>query len=530
MNRQTRLLLLLALAVPMLVMGQERWRYSYGMAGTEDAGEISCGLGGNIYVAAKCMNATNTWDFTVISLDPEGNQRWVYRYDGPMERWDDATCITCSPDGYIYAAGYSEDTVNLYDITVVCLDTNGVEQWVYRRDWKNDFDRAMDIIRGSDGNLYVTGSVQDRTSTGIDLPVISLDPDGNERWMYVYSESGNGVENASELHEGPDGNIYVAGVTTPSTSDLTVISLTPDSGHQRWIYQYNGPGNYHDRAQTLTSDSAGNIYAAGMSWGEGPVRYDIVIIGLNDRGIERWVYRQSGPKDDVIEDILLGPDGNLYAAGYVTEKPDLPVRMFEVMSIDTAGTELWVYKDFEGGCYDLAYGQDDNLYAAGYTTYPNFTKYTALSLDPAGNGRWIYRYAGQGAVNSARSIVCPPDGYVYSTGYENGILTGMDVAVISLTTAVGVEPGREPRDAEPVRAPTFFTDRIFLNFEAESSSPVSFCLYALDGSRVLSRTFDRAGTELVVRDPGLAELPAGVYLGTVSVPGRPICDLKLVKQ
>ncbi|UCG43752.1 MAG: hypothetical protein JSU73_03820, partial [candidate division WOR-3 bacterium] len=201
MNRHTRPLLL-ALVVPMLALGQELWRYSYGMTGTEDAGGIACGLDGNIYVAARCMNATSTWDFTVISLDPEGNERWVYRYDGPMGRWDEATCITCSPDGYIYAAGYSEDSATIYDITVVCLDTSMTEHWVYRYDWRADYDRAADIILGNDGNLYVTGSVQDRDSTGIDLPVISLDPDGNERWVYIYSEAGNGVENGSKLHQG----------------------------------------------------------------------------------------------------------------------------------------------------------------------------------------------------------------------------------------------------------------------------------------------------------------------------------------
>jgi hypothetical protein len=526
MNRQTRLLLL-ALALPILVMGQERWRYSYGMAGTEDAGGISCGLGGNIYVAGKCMNETSTWDFTVISLDADGNERWVYRYDGPMGRWDEATCITCSPDGYIYAAGYSEDTVNIYDITVVCLDTSGTEQWVYRRDWKNDYDRAVDIIRGSDGNLYVTGSVQDRTTTGIDLPVISLDPDGHERWMYVYSETGNGPEYAEEIHQGPDGNIYVAGTTEPNSWDFTVISLTPDSGRQRWIYQYDGPANYHDRAKTLTSDSAGNIYVAGESW-VGEDRYDILIVSLTDQGLERWGYTQSGPKDDAITDILLGPDNNVYAAGYLTDYT--LDRTFEVVCLDTSGHQYWEYNDFYGGVYDLAYGRDNNLYAAGYTTYPTFTKYTVLSLDPAGNGRWVYRYQGQGGVNSAHEIVCPLDGNVYSAGYENGLLTGMDVAVISLATTVGIEDGKEALGAESVRAPTFFRDKIVLNLGAKSSGPVSFALYALDGSMVSSRKFDRAGTELVVVDPGLARLPAGVYFASVSVPGRPVSSLKLVRR
>jgi len=59
---------------------------------------------------------------------------------------------------------------------------------------------------------------------------------------------------------------------------------------------------------------------------------------------------------------------------------------------------------------------------------------------------------------------------------------------------------------------------------------VGFRLYAQDGAKVSEQKFDRAGTKLVVRDPGLARLPAGVYFASVSVPGRPVSCLKLVRQ
>ncbi len=439
MIRFTRLLPFV-LGLTALVPGQELWRYTYGAPGTENTGEIAYGTDGNIYVAASCMDTTNSWDFTVISLDTEGDERWVYRYNGPMQRTDEARSIACGPDGYIYAAGYSEDSTTLYDITVVCLDTSGTEHWVYRYDWRNDYDEADDIIYGGDGNLYVTGRVQDRYSSGMDLSVISLDTAGNERWVYRFGDPDSEPDNGCELGWGPDGNLYVVGMTSPLTWDFTVISLTPDSAHERWVYRYNGPGNYHDGARTLTFDPDGNVYAAGGSWGHDTLRYDIVIIGLTDSGTERWVYRQAGPKDDFIEHIMWGPDQQLYAAGYVTEDTGsgYVCRMFEVLSLDTAGTERWTYREFPGGSYSIACGTDQKLYATGYTAHYAYTEFTVVSTDLSGTERWVYRSPRQGDVNSGGSIVAGAGGNIYTAGYVFGHTTGLDVGIIGLSPTVGL--------------------------------------------------------------------------------------------
>ncbi|UCG43915.1 MAG: hypothetical protein JSU73_04690 [candidate division WOR-3 bacterium] len=474
-------LLPLVLGLPLLVIGQELWRYTYGAPGTDNAGEIAYGPDGNIYVAASCLDTSSrTWDFTVISLDTEGDERWVYRYDGPMQRTDEARGIVCGSDGYIYAAGYSEDSMTLYDITVVCLDTSGTERWVYRYDWRDDHDEAYDIIYGGDGNLYVTGWVQDRNTSGMDLSVISLDTAGNERWVYRFGDQDSQPDHGLELGWGPDGNLYVVGMTSPLTWDFTVISLTPDSARERWIYRYNGPGDYHDGARTLTFDPDGNVYAAGESWGGDTLWYDIVVIGLTDSGTERWVYRQAGPKDDVIEHIMWGPDQQLYAAGYIThDTGGSVVRDFEILSLDTAGTERWTYREFYGSSYDIACGTDQNLYATGLTTHHTYTEFTVVSTDLSGNERWVCRCPRAGDVNSGRAIVAGTDGNIYTAGYMFGLSTQLDVAVVGLSPTVGLR-GRagKPRSGR-MMMPTLVRGALRL----PGIEPASF--FDISGRRVM---------------------------------------------
>jgi hypothetical protein len=116
---------------------------------------------------------------------------------------------------------------------------------------------------------------------------------------------------------GLDGNLYVAGISQGDAGpfDFTVASLT-DSGVERWVYRYNGPGNSEDQARSIVVGSDGNLHAAGDSRGIG-TDGDFTVVSLTDSGVERWVYRHdgSGSGFDLAYSVVEGSDGNLYAAG-----------------------------------------------------------------------------------------------------------------------------------------------------------------------------------------------------------------------
>lgn len=260
-----------------------------------------------------------------------------------------------------------------------------------------------------------------------------------ERWVYQFDGGVNGNDEAKAIIQGTDGNIYATGYghILGNGGDVVVISLTPAAGGERWVYTYNGPGDSMDVALGVACDQNGNLYVAGSSYSN---NNDLLIVSLTSDGVERWVYQYNGTGngDDIANSIAVGLDGNVYAAGvsYGTGTGD----DFVIVSVDTAGNERWVYTyDWTGGgdgAYALVYGADHNLYAAGYSYhFISWYVFTVVSIDSAGAERWIFRTQGTGVVDEAvQSIVYGLDGNIYAAGYSYLL----DFTVVSLDTA-GIE-------------------------------------------------------------------------------------------
>ena len=267
--------------------GDFNWIFTYNGPGNgyDDAASIVCGADGNIYAAGQSGGVATNADLTVISLTPAGDTNWVYRYNGPANDDDIASSIICGPDSNLYVCGLSTSSTQT-DLTVISLTPSGQELWVYRYNGPlNTDDGAAAICYDSDGNLYITGQI-DLIGTNSDLIVISLDPLGNERWVYSYDGPGTFWNWGKSIVYGADGNIYVAGATSGSSTymDFTVISLTT-AGDTNWLYTYNALGNSGDFANRVVYGLDGVIYAAGKSEGSGTYD-DFIVISLNPTGIE----------------------------------------------------------------------------------------------------------------------------------------------------------------------------------------------------------------------------------------------------
>ena len=300
--------------------GDERWVYRYnGTANyVDNAFSIAYGLDGNIYAAGFTFTfAAGVTDFIVVSLTPSGNLRWIYNYDGGGRPWNGANSIIYGPDDYIYAAGYCGGMGNDIDFAVICIDTAGNEEWIYKHDGSaSDDDEAKSIVFGSDGNLYAAG-YSSGYSTGSDLTVVSLTTSGDENWVYQYNGSGNNNDEAKSLVYGLDNNLYAAGYTQNASSDSDLVVVSVDTGgNEQWTYTYDGPAAYRDEAFSLAYGSDHNIYAAGYSFDNG-TREDFTVVSLDSTGEELGVYRYNGSHNliDKANSIIYGPDNNVYAAG-----------------------------------------------------------------------------------------------------------------------------------------------------------------------------------------------------------------------
>jgi uncharacterized delta-60 repeat protein len=300
---------------------------------------------------------------------------------------------------------------------------------------------------GPDGNIYAAGHSYSSSSTGSDFTVISLTPSDSERWVYHYRGQGRSLDAAWSLACGSDGNVYAAGHSTGSDTigGFTVVNLTATGG-ERWVYRYHyDTGDSADIANSIVVGADGNIYAAGYSVGS-DTGLDLVVISLTPGGGRRWVYRYNGPGNcyDLANALTYGADGNIYVAGASQDSSNS--RDFAVLSLTSSGAERWVYRrtaqrNTFDEAYSVVFGGDGNVYAAG-TRFrgPQGYQYdfTVVSLTPAGSERWTYRNTGPGDGDDvASALVWGEDGNIYAAGSSCGWLPFGDFAVISLTSSGG---------------------------------------------------------------------------------------------
>jgi hypothetical protein len=213
----------------------EQWVYTYNNPGwyCDRAHALIYGADGNIYIAGQSDSPTHPLhesDFMVISLDSEGNERWVYRYNGSGDMWDAAFDIVCDHNGSIYAAGITWTGAQYEDVIVIRLDPAGTEKWIYTYNGipprNNDHGDRMQY--GQDGNLYISGcsDVCLYPDTSVCL-AICVDTSGHEQWVYRYSGSDPSRDMFRSVTYGTGGDVYFAGMSHDSLTetDFIIVSL-----------------------------------------------------------------------------------------------------------------------------------------------------------------------------------------------------------------------------------------------------------------------------------------------------------------
>ena len=133
------------------------------------------------------------------------------------------------------------------------------------------YDRAEAVAVDSARNVYIAGSV-DTDGRG-SFAVVKLSPQGSVLWTGHYSGSRGGVGgSALAVTTDSAGNVYAAGFTGDgvifnNNIDYLVVAFGPD-GTERWAQRYDGPAGGFDQASEIAVDSAGNAYVSGFSYGQ----------------------------------------------------------------------------------------------------------------------------------------------------------------------------------------------------------------------------------------------------------------------
>ncbi len=273
---------------------------------------------GNIYVTGG-VNYGSGFEMVTIRYNSSGDTAWVRRYRGTQNINDEANSIAIDSAGNIYVAGYSTNTGNSSDATVLKYSPTGV--LLFARSYNsgpNQPDSWLDVKVDNSSNIYLAGR-SGSTNSGNNFLIMKLNSTGDTVWSKVFNGSSNASDFAKKIRIDTSGNVYAAGYldNTGSGTDIFVVKVS-SAGVIQWTKTITGPGNDTDEPYGLEVDNSFNVYLACRTTVSG-ANTDIMTVKLNTSGDTSWVRKFGGTANTNDEPRGLKVDalGNVYTGGFV---------------------------------------------------------------------------------------------------------------------------------------------------------------------------------------------------------------------
>jgi len=290
--------------------GTKQWTNQLGSSSRDSADDVATDSSGNIYVTGTTYSeldgntSAGKADLFVVKYNSSGTHQWTKQLG--TDRYDEARGVATDSSGNVYVTGYTEGgldgNTNLgkADLFVVKYNSSGTKQWANQLGtWDTDF--ANGVATDSSGNVYVTGStyrsLDGNTSAGnADLIVVKYNSSGTKQWTKQLGSSSD--DYANDVVTDSSGNAYVTGTTyggldsntSAGNADLFVVKYN-SSGTKQWTKQLGTSST--DTANGVTTDSSGNVYVAGGTYGglDGNTSAgvnDLFIVKYNSSGTKQW--------------------------------------------------------------------------------------------------------------------------------------------------------------------------------------------------------------------------------------------------
>jgi len=422
--------------------GDERWvaRYRNGN-GWDAADTVATSPDGSTVFVTGSSVGTNVYDdYATIAYDAStGAARWVRRYNGPDDYFDDAASMAVSPDGTkVFVTGWSPGVHAYRDFVTIAYDAStGAGLWFRRYSGPAAYDDTASAITPSpDGSMvFVTGASHGSFNAS-DYTTIAYDAStGRVVWAGRYRGPANGLDTPLSIAAGPDGSkVFVTGYGywTLTSADYSTVAYDARTGAVLWTRRYDGTGGDDFASSIGTSPDGSAVFVTGLSAGSDTASDYATIAYDASSGAVLWARRYNGPAngDDSAAALAASPDGS---AVFVTGSSTGSTSSSDYLTIAydaSSGALRWARRfngpgngDDRAAALGLGAGGGEVFVTGSSLGVLSSFDYATVAYDgPSGAVLWTRQYDGPGSdYDYATSVTASPDGSaVYVTGSSPG--------------------------------------------------------------------------------------------------------------
>ncbi len=285
---------------------------------------------GNVFIAgtSEGLSAVHglRQDYTTIKYNSLGIEQWTARYNGPGTDADIINSMAVDGTGNVYVTGFSgggstgsADSYN--DITTIKYNFLGDTVWTKTyKGSSTSSDVANKIALDNSGNVYITGTTYIDTSVDENIVTIKYNQAGAELWKKFFNGTGNNTDEGKSMVVDAEQNVFVTGKSYYGSSNgFDIVTIKYDSiGTELWAENYNGSANGADAGVGVAVDEDGNIYVAGTTTNTTTAE-DFQVIKYSAAGTKLWdkkyTYLNAAGSQENTAAFFVDGDKNIYIAG-----------------------------------------------------------------------------------------------------------------------------------------------------------------------------------------------------------------------
>ncbi len=408
-----------------------------------------------IFILNSCNRSADDFsDYSISSNKNSFTLLWPGTLQLGTSSYEEAFGVATDSSGSIYVGGFTYNQFGVsQDHFVIKYNSSGTKQWT-KQLGTSSRDNAIGVATDASGNVYVSGAIWggldgNSSAGGIDLFVVKYNSSGTRQWTKQLGTSSH--DNATGVATDASGNVYVSGGTeggldghsSAGGSDLIVVKYN-SSGTKQWTQQLGSSS--HDRVNGVATDSSGNVYVVGYTYGgldgnSSAGGMDLFVVKYNSSGTKQWTQQLGTGSHDIAKGVATDSSGNIYVAGHTESGLDgnssAGNQDLFVVKYNSSGTKQWTQQlgtsshDYANG---VATDSSGNVYVTGGTlggldgnsSATSGSDLFVVKYNSSGTKQWTQQLGASSYSSStyAHGVATDSPSNVYVAGSTSGGLDG----------------------------------------------------------------------------------------------------------